>query len=97
MNFIEEYGEKCIGKHDRCWCNSSNWDEDLIDIENSTNNTNPNLESKKPSQTSFRQPPQGWSESRRKVISQNKTLLESSDNLQIKNCTSVSTEEFNNM
>ena len=68
-----------------------------IDIENPTNNTDANLESEKPSQTSFRQPPPGWSESRRKAISKNKTLLESSDNLQIKNCRSDSTEEFNKM
>ena len=36
----------------------SDWDEDLIDIY-PTNNTDPNLESEKPSQTSFRQPPSG--------------------------------------
>ena len=65
VNFIGEYCEKCIGKHDRHWCNSSDWDEDLIDVENPTNNTDPNLESEKPSQTSFRQPPPRWSESRR--------------------------------
>ena len=97
MNFIGEYCEKCIGKHYRCWCNSSDWDEDLIDIENPTKNTDSNLESEKPSQTSFRQAPPGWSESRRKAISKNKTSLENSDNLQIKNCRSISTEKFNNM
>ena len=75
----------------------SDWDEDLIDIENPTNNTDPNLESEKPSPTSFRQPPSGWSEFRRKAISKNKTSLERSDNLQTKTCKSVSTEEFNNM
>ena len=37
----------------------SDWNEDLIDIENPSNNTDPNLESEKPSQTSFRQPPSG--------------------------------------
>ena len=72
VNFIGEYCEKCIGKHDICWCNSSNWQEGLIDIEKPTYNTDPNLESKTPSQTSFRQPPLGWSESRRKAISKNK-------------------------
>ena len=72
VNFIGEYGEKCIGKHDRCWCNSSDWDEDLIDIENPTNNTNPNLDSKKTSQISFRQPPPGWSESRRRPFPKTK-------------------------
>ena len=72
VDFIGEYCDKCIGKHDMCWCNSSDWDEDLIDIENPTNNTNLNLESEKPSQTSFRECPPGWSESRRKAISKTK-------------------------
>ena len=47
LNFIREYCKKCTGKHYRCWCNSSDWDEDLIDIENPTKNTDPNLESEK--------------------------------------------------
>ena len=97
LNLIGEYCEKCVGNHKRCWYNSSNWDEELVDIENPTNNTDPNLESEKPSHTSVRQPPPGWSEFRKKAISKSKTMLESSDNLTIKNCNSVSTEEFNNM
>ena len=36
VNFIGECCKKCLGKPDRCWCNSSNWDEDLINIENPT-------------------------------------------------------------
>ena len=32
-NFIEEYCEKCIKKHERSWCNGSDWDADLMDIE----------------------------------------------------------------
>ena len=66
LNFIGEYCEKCVGNHNRCWCNSSDWDEELVDIENPTNNANPNLESDKPSHTSFRQPPPRWSEFRRR-------------------------------
>ena len=97
LNFIGEYCKKCVGNHNRCWCNSSNWDEELVGIENPTNNADPKLESEKPSHTSFKQPPPGWFEFRRKAISKNKTMLESSDNLTIKNCKSVSTEEFNNM
>ena len=54
MNFIGEYCEKCIGTHDSCWCNSSDGDKDLIDIENPTNNTNTNVEREKPSQTLFK-------------------------------------------
>ena len=43
LNFIGEYCEKCVGTHIRCWCNSSDWDEELVDIENPTN-ADPNLE-----------------------------------------------------
>ena len=97
LNFIGEYCEKCVGTHNRCWCNSSDLDEESVDLENPTNNADPNLESKRPSPTSFRQPPPGWSEFRRRAISKSKATLENSDNLTIKNCKSVSTEEFNNM
>ena len=45
LNFIGEYCEKCVGNHNRCWCNSSNWDEELVDIKSPTNNADPNLES----------------------------------------------------
>ena len=31
----------------RCWCNSSNWGEELVDVENPTN-TDPTLENKRP-------------------------------------------------
>ena len=54
LNFIGEY---VVGTHNRCWYRSSNWDEELVDIENPINNADPNLESEKPSHTSFRQPP----------------------------------------
>ena len=97
LNFIGEYCERCVGTHNRCWCNTSNWDEELVDIENPTNNADPNVERKRSSPTSFRQLPPGWSEFRRKAISKSKAALENSDNLTIKNCKSVSTEEFNNI
>ena len=98
LNFIGEYCEKCVRTHNRCWCNSSDWDEELVDIEN-PNNADPNLESKRPSPTSFRQPPPGWSEFRRRTISKSKATLENSNHLAIENCKSISTEEFytNNM
>ena len=48
-NFIGEYCEKCANKYNRCWCNGSDWDEDLMEVElpkgptnnqgNKTNNT----------------------------------------------------------
>ena len=28
-NVIGEYCEKCVGTPNRCWCNSSDWDEEL--------------------------------------------------------------------
>ena len=95
LNFIGEYCDKCVRTHNRCWCNSSDWDEELVDIEN-PNNADPNLESKRPSPTSFRQPPPRWSEFRRKAISKSKAVLENSNHLAIENCKSISTEEFNN-
>ena len=49
LNFIAEYCEKCVGTHNRCWCNSSNWDERLVDPDNA----DPNLESKRPPPTGF--------------------------------------------
>ena len=36
-NFIGNYSKNCVGTYDRCWCNSSNWGEELVDIENPTN------------------------------------------------------------
>ena len=32
-NFIGEYCKKCANKHNRCWCNGSDWDEDLMEVE----------------------------------------------------------------
>ena len=95
QNFIGKYCEKCVGIYNRCWCNSSDWDEELVDIENPTN-ADPTLERKRPSSTSFRQPPSGWAEFRRRTISKSKAILENGKHLAIKNCKSISTEEFNN-
>ena len=47
QKFTGNYCEKCIGTHDRCWCNSSDWGEELVGIENPTN-AEPTLESKRP-------------------------------------------------
>ena len=44
-NFIGKYCEKCIKKYDRCWCNGSDWDVDLMEVEQTNspliNLTNP--------------------------------------------------------
>ena len=68
--FMEEYCEKCIKKHKRCWCNGSDWDADLRDMEppNSpaTNpiKTNTNKRSSSLKQVQIWQSPPGWSKCR---------------------------------
>ena len=60
--FIGNYHKTCDKcSETRCWCNSSDWGEELIDIDNST--TNPTLE-KTPSHKNGRKPPAGWVEHR---------------------------------
>ena len=34
VNFIGDYCGKCASQYNRCWCNASDWAEDLVDIEN---------------------------------------------------------------
>ena len=53
---------KCNETH--CWCNSSDWEEELINVDNS--NSNPSIE-RIPSPT-VRKPPVGWSTFRHRVI-----------------------------
>ena len=59
-NFIGEYCEKCIKKHNRCWCNGSDWDVDLMEVElPNSPTTNPSNKTKQPNsltQISIRQP-----------------------------------------
>ena len=95
QKFIGDYCEKCVGNHDRCWCNSSTWGKELVDIENPTN-ADPTLEGKRPSSTPYRQPPSGWAEFKRRTISKRKAMDENSKHMAIENCKSISTEEFNN-
>ena len=71
VNFIGDQCGKCPSQYNRCWCNASDWGEDLVEIENNNNDTNisdPNLEGELTSQTSFKQTPPGWSEFRKKAI-----------------------------
>ena len=95
QKFIGNHCEKCVKTHDRCWCNSSNWGEELVDIENPTN-ADPTLESRRPSPTSYRQPPSRWTEYRRRTISKSKASEEYSTHMAIESCISISMEEFNN-
>ena len=32
-NFIGEFCKQCVKKYERCWCDKSDWDEDLIEVE----------------------------------------------------------------
>ena len=61
VNFIGDYCGKCSSQYNRCWCNTSDWGEDLVEIENNDNNdtniSNGNLEGELTPQTSFKQPP----------------------------------------
>ena len=91
--FIGNYCETCdkCGET-RCWCNSSDWGEELVDVENP--NANPTLENKTPSPKSVRKPPAGWTEHRRRTIS--KAAQESNRKIVIENCKTISKEEYNN-
>ena len=63
--FLGKYCEFCARCNEtHCWCNSSNWGEELINIDDS--NSNPSIE-KIPSPT-VRKPPEGWSTFRHRVI-----------------------------
>ena len=63
--FIGNYCDTCTKCGEtRCWCNTSDWGEELVDIDNTT--TNPTLE-KTPSPT-VRKPPAGWVEHRQSTV-----------------------------
>ena len=84
-NFIGEYCEKCIKKHDRCWCDKSDWEVDLLEVELPKGPTNQNIDKINNIEqlnggtlVSIRQHPPGWSEFRRGVI--NKSSKAQTDN-----------------
>ena len=90
--FIGNYCETCVKCGEtQCWCSSSNWGEELIDVENP--NTNPTLENKMPSPETFRKTPAGRAEYRRRTV---KATQENNRNILIENSKSISQEEFNN-
>ena len=102
VSFIGDYCGKCASQYNRCWCNISDWSEDLVELENNndTNISNPNLEGELTSQTSFKQSPPGWSEFRKKAMCKNNTFpIEpiSNDGLKVNDCKSISPEEFNSI
>ena len=90
--FIGNYCETCdkCGETS-CWCNSSDWGEELIDVENPT--ANPTLENKTSCPKSVRKPPAGWVEHRRRTV---KAMQENNRKIVIENCKTISKEEFNN-
>ena len=92
QNFVGKYCEKCSVQYNRCWCNASDWSEDL----EINNNKNPNLEETQLTpHTSPTNPPSGWSEFRRKTIDElNAIRPMSSADLQVSNNRSLSPEEF---
>ena len=84
-NFIGEYCEKCIKRHNRCWCDKSDWEVDLMEVELPKDPTNQNINKTNNAEqlnsltlVSIRQPPPGWSEYRRGVI--NKRCKTQTDN-----------------
>ena len=90
--FLGKYCELCVKCGETyCWCNSSDWEEGLLDVENPKADTNPSLE-KTPSPT-IRKPPAGWVEQRHRTVLAAKANRQ---NMEIENARSVSQEEFNN-
>ena len=57
-----EFCDRCGETH--CWCNSSDWEEGLLDTEKS--GSNPSIE-KTPSST-VRKPPVGWAAYRHRIV-----------------------------
>ena len=97
-NFIGEYCEKCYTQThpvlNSCWCNNSDWSDDL----NTNKDENPNLEPLLMPQTSLTVPPPGWSDFRRKTISEiNANKPTSTVNSQASSNSPMSPEEFNTM
>ena len=88
--FIGNYCDTCAKCGEtRCWCNSSDWEEGQLDVENP--GTNPTLE-KTPSPENSRKLPVGWVEHRRRTVQATK---ENKRNIIIENAKSISQEEVN--
>ena len=89
--FLSRYCEFCdkCGKT-FCWCNSSDWEEGLLNVEKP--NSNPSIE-KTPSLT-IRKPSVGWPEHRCKVVM---AARENRQNREIEQARSPSLEEEYNI
>ena len=112
-NFIGEYCGECAKRYNRCWCNKSNWNEELMEVETpkgpTTNNpsSDQNNTQKQPINVQLvpiRQPPPGWVEYRRHAVKQSqvnecKNLKEENpiEKLIIKGIRSITTKEFEEM
>ena len=81
-----EFCKKCGEMY--CWCNSSDWEEGLLNVEKP--NANPTIE-KSPSPT-IRKPPAGWAEQRHRVVM---ATRENRQNMEIEQTRPPSPEEFN--
>ena len=80
-NFIGEYCGECAKRYNRCWCEKSDWDEELMEVETpkdpTTNNpsSDQNNIQKQPINITLvpiRQLPPGWVEHRRHVVKQSR-------------------------
>ena len=109
-DFIGEYCGECVKKYDRCWCDKSNWDEELMEVEapkgltNGPNTKQPNIQRKRNvTVVPIRQPPPSWVEYRRCITKQDTNEHESlrEENpigkLIIKGIRPITTQEFEEM
>ena len=111
-NFIGEYLGECVKRYDRCWCDKSNWDEELMEVETPRGLTNNPTNTQNNSQRQpinvtlvpISQPSPGWVEYRRCTVKQNranecKNLKEENpmEKLIIKGIRPITTEEFDEM
>ena len=87
--FLGKYCEFCTKCGEmNCWCNSSDWEEGILDVEKS--NANPSIE-KTPSPT-IRKVPAGWTKQRCRVV---QAVRKNRQNMEIEQARSLSPEEFN--
>ena len=90
--FLGKYCEFCAKCGETyCWCNSSDWEEGLLDVENPKADTNPSLE-KTPSPI-IRKLPAGWVEQRHRTVQAAKEIRQ---NIEKEKARSISQEEYDN-
>ena len=90
--FLGKYCGLCVMCGETyCWCNSSDWEEGLLDVEKPNADTNPSIE--KTLSPTVRKPPAGWVEQRCRTV---QAAKENRLNMEIENARSASQGEFNN-